>query len=264
MCRIVLVSLASLVGFVAPAAAHYNMLLPDKWDGKTGQPMTFTYQWGHPFEHELFDAPEPESVLVIAPDGTKTDLKKALEKVTVTTGEKGEKKVTAYRFKFTPEKRGDYVFVLRTSPIWMPDENEYWQDTVKVVLHVQTQQGWDHAGQSDFEFRPLTRPYGLQPGMVYQARLMQGEKADLRAFSDKLVEIERYNATEPKSKPSEEQITRTAKTDPQGVVTTTLTDAGWWSLTASRPAGMKEREGKNVPLRQRSTLWVYVDEKPAK
>ena len=49
------------------------------------------------------------------------------------------------RFRFTPESRGDYVLVLQTPPIWMEEEGEFFQDTVKVILHVQAQKGWDVA-----------------------------------------------------------------------------------------------------------------------
>jgi uncharacterized GH25 family protein len=261
MPRLPLLALASLLCLPSTVPAHFNMLLPQSASAKKDEAVTLTYQWGHPFEHQLFDAPAPESVVVVAPDGTKTDLTKSLEKIMLPGG---DKKVTAYRLKFTPDQRGDYVFVLRTPPIWMEEDGEYLQDTVKVVLHVQAQNGWDHNHRSDFEMSPLTRPYGLQPGMVFQARLWQGERAMRKPFADKLVEIERYNAEPPKKLPPDEQITRTAKTDPNGIVTCTLTDAGWWCLTAARPAGLKEREGKPVPVRQRTTLWVYVDEKPAK
>jgi cobalt/nickel transport protein len=256
-----LFALASVLGLASAAPAHFNMLLPQASSAKKGEPVTLTYQWGHPFEHQLFDAPAPEEVAVRTPDGKRIDLTQSLEKVTVASG---DKKATAYRLKFTPEERGDYVFVLRTPAIWMEEDGEYLQDLVKVVLHVQQQNGWDRRDRPDFEFVPLTRPYGLRPGTVFQARVTQGEGAEHRAFADKLVEIERYNAAPPKELPPDEQITHTAKTDPNGVVTATLSDAGWWCLTAARPGGMMEREGKKVPLRQRSTLWVYVDEKPAK
>ena len=54
-----------------------------------------------------------------------------------------KKPVTAHRFTFTPEKRGDYTFVLAAEPIFLADQKEAVQDIVKVVLHVQTQNGWD-------------------------------------------------------------------------------------------------------------------------
>jgi hypothetical protein len=38
---------------------------------------------------------------------------------------------------------------------------------------------------------------------------------------------------------------------------------GWWGLTTHRDGGQREREGKKYPVRQRATMWVFVDEKPA-
>jgi cobalt/nickel transport protein len=233
------------------------MLLPNKSSVKKGETVTFTYQWGHPFEHQLFDAPNPDSLVVIAPDGTKHDLVKSLTKIDVPAGE--GKKVTAYQFRVTAEQRGDFVFLLNTPPIWMEEEQEFYQDVVKVVLHVQAQKGWDAVAGGESELLPLTRPYGLTAGMVFQAQC----RARGKPLESALVEIERYNATPPKELPPDEQITRTAKTDPNGTVTATLTDPGWWCLTAQRDGGKRERDGKQYPVKRRSTFWVHVDEKPA-
>jgi uncharacterized GH25 family protein len=255
-------ALAWLGWSVAPAAAHYNMLLPHAAAAKKGEAVAFTYQWGHPFEHQLFDAPQPQSVTVRAPDGKQTDLTRTLEKVALRAGK--DHKVVGYRFRFTPAARGDYVFRLRTPPIWMEEDGEFLEDTVKVVLHVQAQKGWDAAIDPDFEFRPLTRPYGLEPGLVFQARIGRTSTrppGDLEPLAGALVEIEHYHATAPKELPPDEQMTRTARTDPGGVVTATLTDPGWWCLTASRQAGTRKRGDKDYPVRQRSTFWVFVAEK---
>lgn len=238
--------------FAATSLGHYNMLLPQAASAKRGERITFIYQWGHPFEHQLFDALMPESVIVVAPDGKKTDLLKTLEKTTL-PGSDG-KKVTAYRLPYTPGLRGDYLFILHTPPIWMESDKEFLQDTVKVILHVQAQKGWDVSAGSALELMPMTRPYGLQPGMVFQAQVTSLSKP----MAGTLVEVERYNATPPKELPPDEQITRTVKTDPNGVATCTLTDPGWWCITAQRDAGEREHKGKSYPVRQRSTLWVFV------
>ncbi|HEX5270178.1 MAG TPA: DUF4198 domain-containing protein [Gemmataceae bacterium] len=242
-----------------PVAAHYNMLLLDKHSVKKDEEVTLTYQWGHPFEHQLFDAPAPEKLTVRAPDGEKTDLTKSLEKTTVPAAE--GKKVTAYQLKFTPQQRGDYVFVLQTPPIWMEEEEEFFQDAVKVVLHVQAQKGWD-ASVVGVELTPLTRPYGLQPGMVFQVR-DEGIAGDrgLTRRREALVEVEHYNAAPPKELPPDEQITRTAKTDANGVATCTLTDAGWWAITDLHDRDVRQREGKSYLLKRRLTFWVFVDER---
>src|SRR3979490_534019 len=91
-----------------PARAHYNMLLPESASAKRGDTVAFTYQWGHPFEHQLFDAPSPKSVVVLAPDGKQSDLTSTLEKTTIAAAD--GKEVTAWRFRFKVDLRGDYVF----------------------------------------------------------------------------------------------------------------------------------------------------------
>src|ERR1700682_4195295 len=174
------------------AWAHYNMLLPDKHSVKKGEEVTFTYQWGHPYEHQLFDAPKPESVFVLSPDGKKTDLTKNLEEVKLPADDK--KEVTVYRFRFTPGDRGDYVFALQTPPIWMEEEQEFLRDSVKVVLHVQAQKEWDADAGQELEMVPLTRPYGLRPGMVFQAQGREHPQPAGKPLAGVLVEIERYNA----------------------------------------------------------------------
>ena len=52
----ILLSLAWLARAASCGQAHYNMLLPSSSWAKKGEVVTFTYQWGHPFEHQLFDA----------------------------------------------------------------------------------------------------------------------------------------------------------------------------------------------------------------
>src|SRR5262249_55977711 len=157
---------------------------------------------------------------------------------------------------FRPAERGDYVFALTTPPIWMEEEQEFFHDTVKVVLHVQAQKGWDAAVGQGFEMTPLTRPYGLQPGMVFQAQASLDGEPSARA----LVELARYNATPPKHLPADEHITRSVRADPNGVATCTLTEPGWWGITAQRETSeQREYKGKKYPVKQRATLWVYVD-----
>jgi cobalt/nickel transport protein len=247
-----------LLGLAAPpAAAHYNMLLPEAFGAKRGAAVTITYQWGHPFEHQLFNAPEPEGLFVLSPGGYETHLGPSGKKATV-RGADG-KPVSVYRYRFTPEERCDYRVILHTAPIWMEEEQAFFQDTVKVVLHVQAQRGWDTRAGQEFEVVPLTRPYGLEPGMAFQAQVI----SDGKPLAGVMVEVERYNPTPPKELPLDEHITRTAKADPNGVVTHTLTESGWWCLTAQRNGGKREHEGKTYPVRQRTTLWVWVDDKAA-
>ena len=149
----------------APCPAHFHMLLPQTTSTARDKPVAFVIQWGHPFEHQLFDAPKPQSVTVLAPDGKKTDLTGKVEKVALPEGK--DRKVTAYRLPFTPEARGDYIILLRTPPIWMGEDGEFLRDTVKVVLHVQAQalvEGKPRAGvMAEVERYNPTPPKALPP-----------------------------------------------------------------------------------------------------
>ena len=245
-----LVAALALVCLIAASvSAHFSMLLPEVASAKRGQEIIILYQWGHPFEHQLFSAALPRRLSVIYPDGKKEDLSASLEKPSQPN--------LAYRLRFKPEGRGDYLFLLESPPIWMEEEQEFLQDNVKVILHVQAQKGWDQPAGEYFELLPLTRPYGLLPGMVLQAQAL----VDGKPLGGLLVEVERYNPVAPKELPADEHITRTAKTDPNGIVTCTLPEPGWWCISAQRLHGQRERAGKSFPVRQRAIFWVFVDEK---
>ncbi|MSQ93586.1 MAG: DUF4198 domain-containing protein [Gemmataceae bacterium] len=257
----------------AASFAHYNMLLPDRPWANKDEKVTFTYQFGHPFEHELFDAPEPRTVIVILPDG-KTQKVEKFSKLAL-KGADG-KKVTGYRFTYEPTMRGDHTVVLQTPPIWMEETKDFIQDTVKVVLHVQAQKNWDAdlpAGvlsDSKLKVIPLTRPYGLLSGMIFQARfaLPPGKIGQtgkvLATTAGQEVEIERYNPEPVKNPPADEFVTFKTKTDQNSVFTFAFPQAGWWCMTAGCH-DQKQRQwtdaGREGPIRERATLWIHVDEK---
>jgi cobalt/nickel transport protein len=249
---------------VSTCAGHYHVFLPDSASVKKDQEVIFTLRFGHPFEHQFFDATAPERLIVLTPQRKKIDLTNQLEKTTV----KGDKRVdvAAYRLKYRPADRGDHVFVLTSGRMYMEEERDYVQDTVKVILHVQAQKNWD-ADSGLLEFVPLTRPYGLAPGMVFQAEMVDRFPMPgvAHPMAGALVEVERFNSAPPAMLPADEQITRTVKLDRQGKVITTLPDPGWWSITATSPHVRKHTvKGKEMPLRFRSTLWVFVDEPPGR
>jgi cobalt/nickel transport protein len=255
-----LLAMALLGLSFSSARAHYNMLLLERYSIKRGESVTLLYQWGHPFEHQLFDAPAPQKVFVLSPDGKMTDLTTRMENaVGIATG--GKQTYRLYQLRFTPEQRGDYIFLLESAPIWMEEEHVFFHDTVKVVLHVQVQKGWDAAAEVPWQLVPLTRPYGLQAGMVFQAAVHQrSAPRQPREPANLLVEVEHYNVAPPQKLPPDEQITRTAKTDPNGLVTCTLTEPGWWCITAQRDGGKRDHQGKAYPVRERVSLWVFVNE----
>jgi uncharacterized GH25 family protein len=234
------------VGGASSVQAHYHILLPDKTSVKKGEKVTITYYYGHPFEHELFDASKPQRALAITPDGKQIDLLKSLDRL---DNADGQKKVTAYFLSYTPQERGDHLVVVESAPHSIDGKKAAIIDTVKVVIHVETQKSWQQSAKLDadsFEIQPLTRPYGIRSGMVFRAAVENAR--DRGPVKDVLVEIERYNPTPPKELPPDEHITYAVRTDAAGVAASTLPEPGWWCITA-------------VGEKHRCTLWVYVDGK---
>ncbi len=256
--RIALAVLA-LLGWVSPGWGHYHVFLPDSASAKKDQEVTFTLRFGHPFEHQFFDAVPPQRLTVITPDGKKADLTNQLTKATV-KGDKG-KDVTAFQLKYKPAMRGDHVFVLLSGRVYMEEEKDYIQDTVKVVLHVQAQKNWD-ADSGQLELVPLTRPYGMTPGVAFVAEIVDRvpKTGRLHPMAGAMTEVERFNPMPPTTLPPDELITRTVKIDRHGKLVATLPDTGWWAITVTSPhPGKHAIDGKEMPLRFRSTLWVFVD-----
>lgn len=226
-----------------PAAAHFTTLIPEAPAAERGKPLNFLLFWGHPFERVIFDTPAPERLVALAPSGKVEAL---------ATEAAGRER----RVRLTPRERGDHLVVARSAVYEV--EGERIRDHVKVVVHVLTQQGWDRAAGEPMEIVPLTRPYGLRPGVAFRAQVLNGG----RPLAGAPVEVEAYSpvAPHPATLPADEWITGVVKTDPNGVFTATLPHRGWWVLGAARPAA--DEDGK-APLVERALLWVYVSEPAA-
>src|SRR6516162_1701054 len=114
------------------------MLFPNAPSVKKGDQIAVVYQWGHPFEHQIFDAQPPAQTLAIAPDGKLITLKG--EETSISDSNKRHR---AEQFRLPADLRGDYVFLTKSAPIWMADDQEFLLDYAKVIVHVQAQKGWD-------------------------------------------------------------------------------------------------------------------------
>jgi len=251
------VGIAILVsGVVAsPALSHFYMLLPAEHSVKRGRQVTISLVMGHPYERDMSDAPVPVAAKVRFPDGKQQSfagrLQEAQEVCPVT-----RKAVTVFRGKFSPEKRGDYVFSADSSG--RLEDERIWVDHTKVVLHVQGQKGWDGQSRQMMEWVPLTRPYGLEAGFVFRAQLIRRDGGSVDGV---MVEIEQVQPKAPHEDdlPASELMTRAAKTDPNGVVTVTLDEPGWWLICGTSKSPKKlELGGRERETVRRAILMVYV------
>lgn len=228
----------------ADAEAHFTTMIPRAAAFARGTEAVVDVFWGHPYEHVVFKTLPPEKLEAVDPRGRRAPLE-------------AQPAGDALRFAYTPRRRGDHLLLLTGPRYWLEEERELVQDHVKLVLHVTTQEGWDRVAGERMEIVPLTRPYGLEAGFVFQGQVLYEGKP----LAGAPVEIEQYleKAPRPEDLPDDAMVTRAARTDPNGVVTFTLDEPGWWVIAASAPARTVLRNGKQVPLVERALFWVRVE-----
>lgn len=241
--------MAALVLVPGAASAHFAMLLAQKPSVRRGETAEIRYMVGHPFEHVLADAKPPACFEVIAPSGKRTDLLPQLE-VHRTKG--GGARI--YTAPYTPTERGDALVCTETEPHL--HGAALMQGFAKMVLHVQTQNGWERRAGHPLELVPLTRPYGIEAGTTVRVQLLK----DGEPLEGVALEVERYMPEPPPEElwPPDEFITRVERTGPGGVAGVTLTEPGWWVVGAEVEAGTAEHAGERYPLHLRAMLWVFV------
>lgn len=235
-----------------PAAllAHYHMLIPSRPAARPGEEVTCVLLFGHPFERELEAFARPRSLRVLAPGEA------ALRELPLPAGELESGRERSFRY--TPERRGDHILAVEAGERIDAASGSILRDYLKVVLHVRAEDGWERALGQPIEVLPLTRPYGVRPGWVFQGIV----NVDGKAREGVRIEVERYSETPPAGPlPEDPFITRTALTGPGGAFSMTLDEAGWWAICAWVPGGRaKAADGVERPVILRSTLWLWVGE----
>ena len=225
--------------------AHFNTIIPDKTDVRRGTTVNFTCFWGHPYEHIVFDTKMPHALKALAPDDNVVDIKP-------------EKDGQRLKFSYKPAQLGDHILYCDAAAYFVEEEELFWQDHVKQVIHVMAQSGWERKTGQLVEIVPLIRPYGIEAGFVFVGQAFL-EGKPLEGAS---VEIEQYLPKAPHEDdlPDEAMITRVAKTGPNGLIMYTLDEPGWWVIAVSAQHGEMEHDGKSYPVEARGLFWIHVEE----
>jgi len=230
------------------AFAHFGMLIPSDsmvMQGE-GKDVTVTLSFSHPFEGVGMELERPEVFGVMA-NGKKQDLLGRLKEIKA-MGHKAW--TTDYRLK----RPGVYTFYMEPRPYWEPAEDCFIVHYTKtVVTAFGDDEGWDKEIGLKTEIVPLSKPFGLYVGNVFQGIV----KMDGKPIPFAEVEVEYYNQDGKAEAPTDYMVTQTIKADKNGVFTYSVPKAGWWGFAALNPSDKKmkyKNEEKDVELG--AVLWV--------
>ena len=233
---------------VTAASAHFGMIIPSDemiMQGDSANISLHLMFW-HPFEGHGMELVKPTRFGVVA-KGSEQDLLNTLNQQKI----KGH---TTWKTTYTIRRPGLYVFYMEPEPYWEPAEDSYIIHYTKTVVAAYGQDaGWDEPIGLKTEIVPLSKPFGLYEGNVFQGMVMLKGKPVPGAE----VEIEYFNEEGKYSAPTDYMITQTIKCDPNGVFTYAVPKAGWWGFAALNTDDRKIK-GKNVEIG--AVLWVNFHE----
>lgn len=231
------------------AKAHFQIIMPPGTvvtDTRT--PVNFLLFFTHPMEQgPVMEMGQPVQVGVVKGD-KKVNLLNDLRSLKID----GK---SAYEFSYKFKEPGDYVFFIEPAPYWEAAEKKYIIHYTKVVIDVLgAGEGWDVSAGFPVEIEPLTRPYGLWTGNVFQGIV----KKDGKPVSFATVEVEYYNEDKKVKIPSDVFVTQVIKADANGVFTYVMPRAGWWGFAAlfDGDKKMKAPDGSDADVELGGLIWV--------
>ncbi|MBW2091510.1 MAG: DUF4198 domain-containing protein, partial [Deltaproteobacteria bacterium] len=161
------VFLAATVLSAELAQAHFGMIIPSdqmvmKDDIKN---ITLRLMFWHPFEAQGMELSKPEAFGVIS-NGRDIDLSDKLKSIQKDSH-------TIWEAVYRIHRPGLYVFYMKPQPYWEPAEDCFIVHYTKTyVTAMGDDEGWDEAIGLKTEIVPLSKPYGLYAGNVFQGVVM--------------------------------------------------------------------------------------------
>ena len=240
--------LVCVVAMANSASAHFGMIIPSDQMVMQGEDRNIKVDllFWHPFEGIGMELVKPAKFAVVA-NGEHKDLLDSLK----STKMKGHQTwATNYRIK----RPGVYVFYMEPQPYWEPTEDCFIVHYTKtVVTAFGDDEGWDEELDLKTEIVPVSKPYGLYAGNVFQGIVKLNGKPVPYAE----VEVEYYNQGGKYTAPSDYMVTQTIKADVNGFFTYATPKAGWWGFAALNTSDEKKKHGgeeKDIELG--AVLWV--------
>ncbi len=242
-------SAMTFICFSGTAAAHFGMVIPTdtmvmQEDERT---IRLDLSFSHPMEMVGMDLVRPKAFTVWA-NGSTSSL---LGKLTPTT----VMDHPAWTMRYAVTRPGVYMFAMEPEPYWEPAEDAFIVHITKtVVTAFGDDEGWDAELGLKTEIVPLSKPYGLYAGNVFQGIV----KLDGTPMPYAEVEVEFYNQKRTAHAPTDYMVTQTVKADGNGVFTYAPPAPGWWGFAALNGADYKiTRDGEDKDVELGAVIWVY-------
>ncbi|MCC7203408.1 MAG: DUF4198 domain-containing protein [Nitrospirae bacterium] len=239
------------------AYAHFQMIIPsDEMVSQTEKrEISLDVRFTHPFEGHGMNEVMPAKFGVVIGDKN-IDLLNSLKEVKLK--DRAGETFTAYKSTYALKQPGDHIFYVEPKPYWEPAEESFIVHYTKVIVNsLGMEEGWDQEVGLKTEIVPLTRPYGLWAGNVFQGIVQVNGKPV--PYSE--VEVEYYNEDGSVKAPADPMVTQVVKADGNGVFTYAMPRAGWWGFAAlNTDENTMVHEGKDYPVEIGAVLWVKTYE----
>ena len=253
--KLVALTMAGLfgIGLTSTASAHFQMIIPsdDMVKQNESRNLNLDLMFWHPFEGHGMQMVKPAQFGVMVGD-KKTDLMGSLK--AVKKQDRAGHGSDAFTVKYGLRKPGDHIFYVEPKPYWEPAEESFIVHYTKVVVNAfGLEEGWDAEVGLKTEIVPLTRPYGLYSGNVFQGIV----KVNGKPVPYSEVEVEYYDAKGELSAEADPMITQVVKADANGVFTYAMPRSGWWGFAAlNEDEKTMKHDGKDYPVEIGAVLWV--------
>ncbi|MCD6561328.1 MAG: DUF4198 domain-containing protein [Deltaproteobacteria bacterium] len=243
-----LLMITLLLAVYGTASAHFGMVIPSDSMVMQGENKTVNVKlsFSHPFEGNGMELVKPNVFKVMA-NGEKIDLLGKLHKIKVLGH-------TAWEIDYKITRPGVYMFYMEPKPYWEPAEDRFIIHYSKtVVTSFGDDEGWDREIGLKTEIVPLSKPFGLYTGNVFQGII----KLDGKPVPFGEVEVEYYNKDGKAESPTDYMVTQTIKADKNGVFTYAAPRSGWWGFAALNEADYKIKyDGKDRDVELGAIIWV--------
>ncbi len=248
----ILMFVAIVAGMNGSAYGHFGMMIPsdNMVMQKDNRSVTLQLSFSHPMEMHGMELAKPK-VFGVWANGKIQNLLGSLTPIRVMDH-------GGWRSDYRIQRPGVFMFYMEPQPYWEPAEDVFIIHFTKtVVTAFGDDEGWDEEIGLKTEIIPLSKPYGLYAGNVFQGIV----KLDGKPVPYAEVEVEYYNKDRKAQAPADYMVTQTIKADRNGVFIYAAPKAGWWGFAALNRADFKLNtpSGEEKGVEIGAVLWVHFE-----